>query len=253
MTQIFQYHQLKHFLNKEGLLHWKPREETQFEKLCSRPPTNKIIVKCYRMIQESVNNQLPWFTIRNQTWFSTQIEEQTWLTIFTKMMKSRSSIMLQEINYKFLTQWYRVPINAHKFNSTNSPLCWRCEMEQGTYQHIWWNCQRIEGFWREVARIAERLSNVPLPFTPEKLLFFNIPFSLNKFKHSLLYYALTAAKSVIAGLWRTHKRPSRREWFMKIDNFHQMEELRMSTMGKLKQYLDTWEPWVSFLKTYPGP
>ncbi|CAH2274641.1 Hypothetical predicted protein, partial [Pelobates cultripes] len=74
ITQTFQYHQLKHFLHKEGLLHWQPREETQFEKLCSTPPKTKIVSKCYQLIQECTNNSLPWFTAKHQQWLSTPNE-----------------------------------------------------------------------------------------------------------------------------------------------------------------------------------
>ncbi|CAH2219039.1 eukaryotic translation initiation factor 4 gamma 1 isoform X3 [Pelobates cultripes] len=73
MTQTFQYHQLKHFLHKEGLLHWQPREETQFEKLCSTPPKTKIVSKCYQLLQECTNNTLPWFTAKHQQWLSTPL------------------------------------------------------------------------------------------------------------------------------------------------------------------------------------
>ncbi|CAH2284162.1 Hypothetical predicted protein [Pelobates cultripes] len=129
MTQTFQYHQLKHFLHKEGLLHWQPREETQFEKLCSTPPKTKIVSKCYQLIQECTNNSLPWFTAKHQQWLSTPWEEKKWHTTFTKMMKSHSSITIQEPNFKFLSHWYITPVDANKYDTNTSPLCWRCLQE----------------------------------------------------------------------------------------------------------------------------
>ncbi|CAH2276931.1 Hypothetical predicted protein, partial [Pelobates cultripes] len=149
LTHTFQYHQLKHFLSKEGLFHWKPREETLFEKWCSNPPTQKIVAKCYNMMQTITDKHLPLYTRAGSRWFSAQMNADAWTAVFIKMMKTNPSIPLQEINYKFLSHWYTTPVDIHKYDTQHSPTCWRCKEEQDTYHHIWWSCRRIEAFWKE--------------------------------------------------------------------------------------------------------
>lgn len=46
----------------------------------------------------------------------------------------------QEVCYKILTRWYRVPSELQKMDAETADRCWRCGTEGGMMIHIFWAC-----------------------------------------------------------------------------------------------------------------
>ncbi|CAH2321750.1 Hypothetical predicted protein [Pelobates cultripes] len=203
---------------------------------------------CYKLLQTQTYTQLPYFTRIWREHLDKDLEVGDWKNIFQTIFHAHSSIPLQEINYKFITKWYTTPVDIHRFDPNSSPVCWRCNSDKGTFQHIWWSCGELSGFWKEVWNTVNLVVDTSIPFNPEALLLFHFKIPHRQFKHSLVYFMLTAAKSSIVNHWKSAIPPSKKDWFQRIEHFHGMEELRWGSLDKYHRYKDIWQPWKELLR-----
>jgi len=73
------------------------------------------------------------------------IEEQLWRNLCRDGVISTLSARYRLIEFNFLHQLYITPHKLHKYNSNISPLCFRCDTEEGTFLHSTWQCSNLAG------------------------------------------------------------------------------------------------------------
>lgn len=64
--------------------------------------------------------------------------EKIWMTNI-KMTKAAS---LKENLYKMFYRWHMTPIRIAKMSPNIAKLFWKCQITEGTFFHIWWQCKK---------------------------------------------------------------------------------------------------------------
>lgn len=167
-----------------------------------------------------------------------------------KMLKSihKTSIAsrYQEGGYKILTRWYRTPSALQKIFPQVSDRCWRCKRGEGTMLHIFWECEEIKSFWGMVEETIKDITGVSLGSNPAAFLLNDVPLSVEKYRNSLLKHLLTAAKACIPALWKSTVPPTKFQWWARITEIQQMENLTMMLKEQDEKYRKIWSPLVEY-------
>lgn len=123
------------------------RPLTGFEQLCTHNETPcHTLSLIYKMILDHTTDTLPKYTAVWSEELRRELTEAEWSKAFVFTHKSSISSYIQEKNYKLVSRWYRVPTNLKTMFPSASDICWRCNVEKGTYKHIWWECELIRPF-----------------------------------------------------------------------------------------------------------
>lgn len=197
----------KHFL----------RPLTPFETICFlASTTTKNISLTYTWLQSSNLQE----SNRHKTfWESTlnkPITKDQWLQACVFPHKCAISVRLQETSFKILTNWYITPNKLHKWFPTIPGHCWRCNREEGTLYHIWWECDLIKPFWNQVIKIIKHITKTKIHLDAACCLISITNCTLKKYKNSLTRFLITAAKTVIPRHWRNTAAPTTKEWLEEI-------------------------------------
>ena len=70
------------------------------------------------------------------------------------------SVRIKENVYETMWRCDITLITLNKINSKYSKKCWRCNIELGTYLHLWWGCEVIQKMWREVFKVIREILEI---------------------------------------------------------------------------------------------
>ena len=221
--------QLEAFLRTKADIYPVVRSPSRFEQIC--------------LDGNSIRHSLSYFYAmltkldRPQEFTFIQAWEKDLGLIFTQEQKDRilrfthkASIAskYEEGGYKILTRWYRTPTVLHRIYPEISDICWRCLEAEGTLVHIWWECRKIQEFWKMVTETINTITGTNLIDRPAAVLLLDIPLSSEKYKNSLIRHLVVAARACIPAMWKQETPPSRAQWLAKIAEIQQMENLTMA-------------------------
>ena len=174
------------------------------------------------------------------------LSSNEWEHVFQHIHKGSLNVLTQENNYKLYSRWYRTPAIIHKYNTNISPLCWRCNRAQGTLLHIWWGCDLIRPFWKEVHQLISRITTYTPDFTAAQYLLHHSSLPQYIYKKSLMFHLINAAKLCVPIRWTQSSPPSISDWFNKIGYMAEMEELISQSKDSPKTFYEKWACWLSF-------
>lgn len=113
-----------------------------------------------------------------------------------------SNIAFKEHHYKLQHRWYWTPVRISKIFPDASTLCWRCKEDRATYQHVWWDCNKVRGFRKSLSVDMKQIIGSRLPFSIQIYLLHDFSvLAINKLKQ-LLVYQCVAAFSLLAAKWK---------------------------------------------------
>uniref|UniRef100_A0A3Q2QFJ0 Reverse transcriptase zinc-binding domain-containing protein n=1 Tax=Fundulus heteroclitus TaxID=8078 RepID=A0A3Q2QFJ0_FUNHE len=87
------------------------------------------------------------------------------------------------------------------YNSSDIPdICTKCLIEKGTVHHCFWECHKIQKFWRDVIRHLSELFKVKVPLEVKicVLGIYPVEFKQSQTKTKLIDYGLLQAKRSVA-------------------------------------------------------
>ena len=125
-------------------------------------------------------------------------------------------------------------------------LCWRCQKEEGTLLHIFWNCERVKDFWKMISEVIEEITEMSLGEDPATYLLLDIPISIEKYKKSLVRHLLVTARACIPALWKSTCPPGRPQWMAKIAEMQLMENLTAALREQEEEVREIWAPYVRY-------
>lgn len=181
--------------------------------------------------------------------FQTPLTAETWDTIYEYARKCSLNVAIQENGYKIAARWYRTPSWLHKFSPSVPNTCWRCRRQEGTMLHIWWDCERLQPFWREVSVIISHVTTYTLDYTPAQFLLHHTSLSKKKYYKSLAMHMVNAARLCVPIHWRSTHTPTIGEWFRRISKIKEMEELIHIVQERTHKFLFTWSCSIHFMTT----
>lgn len=136
---------------------------TRFEKLLlgEQVPIKKLSKIYDEFIPSSPLKELTSIRIWEEVIGRPLLEEE-WERVFEIMHRGTIANKYQERNYKIVMRWYRCPVTLISINKGNTDLCWRCKVENGTMEHIWYGYHLVKGFWKKIYEIYYKVSGVEL-------------------------------------------------------------------------------------------
>lgn len=145
------------------------------------------------------------------------LPKDKWERIYDHIHKGPINISAQESGYKIYSRWYQTPDRIHTYHPSVSPLCWRCNSVLGSLLHIWWECPRIQPFWKEVHRIIAQITTYTPDFTPAQYLLHHTSIPYSAYKKSLPPHLINATKQCIPVHWRRTNPPKIAEWLHRVE------------------------------------
>lgn len=174
---------------------------------------------------------------------------EDWNTIHEYAHKGSLNVAIQENCYKVITRWYRTLSRLHKFSSEIPDTCWLCVKERGTMLHVWWDCEKLQPFWKEIHEIITQVTTFKLDYTPAQYLLHHTSLSKKVYHKSLAMHMVNAARLCIPRLWRSTNTPMIGEWFARITKIKDMEELIYISQDKMHKFPITWACWIYYTST----
>nr|XP_060626588.1 ADP-ribosylation factor-like protein 6 isoform X1 [Anolis sagrei ordinatus]XP_060626589.1 ADP-ribosylation factor-like protein 6 isoform X1 [Anolis sagrei ordinatus] len=169
-----------------------------------------------------------------------------WEEIWNTKLKYTVATDLKENWHKMFFRWYYSPEKIAKFSKTASNKCWKCQKEIGTFYHQWWGCKKIKKYWREIHLAAQKILKTNFPQLPEMYLL-GISYSkFNKNQEKVLFLISTAARILLAKMWKQKDTPTIEDWIIKTLDIIQMDCLSKHLNNSTKR--TDWEGFKDFIK-----
>ena len=100
------------------------------------------------------------------------------------------------------------PENLSKMYTDVSNKCWKCEIQVGSYYHMWWSCGVAKKYWKRVHAMLQQILLCKVPLIPELFLLSMIPDNIDKSKEHIVIYIITAARIMYARNWKSSTVPN---------------------------------------------
>uniref|UniRef100_A0A803TIP8 Reverse transcriptase domain-containing protein n=1 Tax=Anolis carolinensis TaxID=28377 RepID=A0A803TIP8_ANOCA len=222
----FQYAQIREQFTKDKKVGFSG-EEGVWDKIISS--NRKEISKIYNMLLgwsteiESVKNCM----IRWAKNIGRPIRMEEWERIWNKNLKYTYAWDLKENWLKIFHRWYMTPKKLNSMYKNYQKACWKCKMQEGTFFHSWWTCEKFQKFWKMIHEEAQKILNKKFPMKPEYYLLgiLDSAFELDTNDDKLFTYLSTAARITIAKRWKTEQMPQLEQWLEKLEEIKDMDKL----------------------------
>lgn len=103
--------------------------------------------------------------------FNTEFFKLDWKKIFVLPFRTTLSTKLREFQYKILNRILYTNQLLYKIGKAESPLCYFCQSELETLEHLLFKCPRIKEFWFEVYLLLSNQNIVSAPFDIKDIIF----------------------------------------------------------------------------------
>lgn len=174
------------------------------------------------------------------------LSEEEWERVFEIIHRTTIANKYQERNYKIVMRWYRSPVTLKLINKGNTELCWRCKIEKGTTEHIWYGCPLVIGFWNEIFQIYYKVLGVEITSSLEISLLSLIPKSIKTIKKDIIIHMTSAARTIIARNWRKTRSPTIADWVCEMNEIQYMEKQIREEGYIINQIPKIWQSWDEF-------
>ena len=242
------YVQIRHFFTRlaPGTI-WS-KAATPFEHICSSiEPQRHLISTMSTLLFSTHASKIHW---ANQQWerdLMLDLTDTEWEDIYRMAHKGSVNVQVQENAYKILSRWYKTPLKLHRINPALSKVCWRCNLETGSFLHIWLSCPKLQPFWMEVQEYISKVTTFDLEFTPAQFLLHHAQSLPRGYCKSLAMHVVNAARMCIPLQGLSPNPPSIADWFKCIHKTMEMEELIHQANDTPSKFSGTWACWTHFV------
>ncbi|CAI9601315.1 unnamed protein product, partial [Staurois parvus] len=122
--------------------------------------------------------------------------------------------------------------------------CWRDCREIGTLYHIWWECPKIQVFWKKIVHLVGMITEINVRL--EICLFHSTELSVSLYKDSGIWFFLNAAKGLIPKFWCKKEVPREKDWVARVNQICELEKLYYMHVDKMGTYYVRWKKWEEF-------
>lgn len=233
--------QIRHFLTSSHFVPSTSPSTSALERLyLHNAPLCHRLSLMYRLLVEPQDSFIPPYLRKWENDLSRAFSKDQKERILYFAHRSSIASRFQEVGFKILTRWYRVPTLLNKIYLSVPSTCWRCQQPNGLLLHIFWTCPRVHPFWDAIRRMVFRLTNISLADDPAQCLLHLNPMSRCRYKKSLLIHLLNAAKVCILQKWKCSDPPSIGQWIAVVNKINLMEQLTAAINHKEETFNKTW-------------
>lgn len=151
-------------------------------------PSPHWVSEIYKLLIHSPEGFVPGFLQKWERDLDIILSEEQWGYILEFAHYSSTASKYQELCYKILIRWYRVPSLLHKIYPERMNTCGRCGEAEGNMLHIFWSCWKLEEFWSKVRDIIGQLTNHDLGSDPVRYLLHLSDLSKRKYRNSMIVH-----------------------------------------------------------------
>lgn len=246
-TQFYKYLQFRHALSPslvglESLPEFSPLEA----KVLMGDLGSKKISRIYQSLVTHSTHMLGGLWERWEVDVGT-LEEEDWREALASPRGAAISMRLRLVQFKYLHRAYYTRVRLWRAGLIASPLCTRCEREDGTFLHTVWLCHSLAKFWQGVFLCLSEVLGWELPYTPQlALLHVMVEVGGNIYKRHLLQLGLALAKRDIAREWRAPLAPSLVKWKAGMDFCMGLEQPIFQARGCPRKHYKIWRRWADY-------
>ena len=176
------------------------------------------------------------------------IDDDSWENICSRCHKGIGSQLYKEFDWKVKTRFFRTPLITFVSKNNPSNKCWRnCGMV-GDHTHIFWDCPKLQTFWKNVKEELEKILTVDLPM--DSLLFLLDVFPDHLFTTEqcyILHNLLMIARKIVTINWMKPDPPMITQWLQKVKHVYMMEYMTAQLQLKVPVFTRRWTPVTDYL------
>lgn len=226
------------------------------ERLLHEGNTPRLISKVYSLLMD--NAPKPGLHKSREKWESdlgVTIGTELWAELCQKSLTATLNSRYRLTYYNFLHQTYLTPQKLHKYKPEISNLCFRWNIEEGSFLHCTWLCTKLNTFWHDFSDIIRKLLGLHLPIDPQTCLLgdtTNIDARLRKAQKRFLSLALCVARKCIAIMWKSDSQLSIGRWVSEMKSCAPLEKITYTLRNDYNTFTEMWQPYLAYMDTLPA-
>lgn len=247
---FYKFLQLRHFL--ESLLKDERIRLDLFDiekQLYSSFSLKNKISVFYAMLSNVGSSSLDPLKLVWEKDFGTNLSDEDWVSACSSIYFRDASISNHEQSFKFIYRTYLTPVRLHKIFPNASQLCFKCKSNIGTVMHVFWDCDMIKTYWKEIHKAVQKIIGKSFALSPSiYLLNCKAELHLNHDQESVLHFCTFLARKCILLLWSTRHVPSVNMWLSQVATYLPLEKLTCDLHRKSNDFWRVWSPLWNFLE-----
>ena len=176
-----------------------------------------------------------------------EISDKDWLNMWKMHQTTTNSRTWREFSWKNLVRFFITPKVKSNYLSVNLP-CWReCGALSSDHSHVFWNCDKVQLFWKMVHKILQEVLRYKIPLCCKVLYLCNFTEeNVHAGDRYLVKILLIAGKKAITRKWGRADLPTQENWMEIIEEIYVMEKLTHRLRLQETQLEDKWLKWTFF-------
>ena len=252
-SDLFRYLQIRHYITNNTDWNIIKREPTSIESHFiymsehTRSMKKQISYIYKKLLIDSQDNTSH---IKRQ-WeleLNTVVDDEVWENICSRCHMGVGSQVWKEFDWKVKIRYFRTPLVACVFKDNSTNKCWRnCGMV-GDHTHIFWDCPKIQAFWKNVKGELENILETHIPMDPLLFLLEVLPdHMLTTDQCYILHVLLMVARKIITINWMKPDPPTIVQWLQKVRYVYMMEHMTAQLQLRLPIFIRRWKPVIVYL------
>lgn len=241
---FYKYLQLRHYLNKHGYLNSLQASPSNIEQFFSsvikKTINNKYISHAYKILQEDKTENTQYIKEKWELEMNVIINDDEWEQTMLEGHKITNSPTLREFEWKTKIRFFRTPFITSKFGKSSNQ-CWRSCGGVGDHTHIFWDCPRLAGYWKDIQSEIKNCLGVQIPLEPRFTILGIFPTNLAPISSRIqLKMLLLIAKKMITVSWLQTQPPTIAQWKNKLKEVYHMEQITARLQMKMELFKKKW-------------
>uniref|UniRef100_A0A670HNW0 Reverse transcriptase domain-containing protein n=1 Tax=Podarcis muralis TaxID=64176 RepID=A0A670HNW0_PODMU len=244
-----QYLQIKEMFRKDSKELGYADKDSTFQREIIENDV-KIISKMYKILLDwnLKDEEVKSVMIRWAMDLGHNIQFEDWEKLWQEGLNFTASMAVKENIMKMFYRWYITPVKLSKMYKVCNK-CWKCKDKEGTFHHMWWECSKVKDFWEKIYTELKKILKYTFRKKPEIFLLGILGNEIKKKDRKFVYYAVTAARVILAQKWKQQEIPTVDEWRTKVLDYAEMDKLT----GKIRyirdqKYIKEWGKFVDYLE-----
>lgn len=167
--------------------------------------------------------------------------DEMWDYPFQTLVSARDRL----IQFKLLHRVYYTPARIAGIYGAGAAECRRCTADNADFDHIFWQCQPIREFWKEVTHTIQKVLPVQVPVTVAVCLLGLVEeVTPRRAQRTMISLSLFYARKAILLCWKKRNPPTISFWKELINKALPFYKATYLRRGCPKKFEKVWQCWL---------